>query len=432
MGHSTNFEIFKNKKLFKTTGKGSNDPLGPVQFRKRKKEIVYQTNFKIKKHFTGSSPPEIFVGRYNYPNVNAGILSPDFHDNTEDLSMPEVWHEKKFGIGDILTRRSKLIYGRFKTGIKKSVIKNKFKDLMQEIAMAYKPVSTEVFLKTTPKQHLEVNKYSPVITNYAPLENARLQENTKVEKKVDYLVGDTHVKSATAMNELHASGIPTSNIQKILSAGLLGLQTGRRLVPTRWSITAVDDTIGKSLLRRIRYYKEIDEVMLFNAIYCGNRYEILILPGSFSFEIIEADVKMNSPGIFSKKIPGRSTSLSQEVVRVNFWQDFERFHGRKTYADEVTGGYYVARLAVCEYLDRIKRQGSVFVFRETTSDYYAHLGVGILRECCRDAMKNCEKFVSKEDAFARIQERINLNVDVFIEKSVLLKEYGRQKKLWDF
>ena len=398
----SNFEVFKNKKLFDK----------PVSFRSRKKEVVYQTNFQVKKHFTGASPPEIFVGRYNYPNVNAGILSPDFHEDTEDLSMPEVWHEKNFGIGDILTRRSKLIYGRFKTGIKKSVIKNRFKDLMQEIAMAYKPVSTEVFLKKSPSRHLEVNKYSPVITNLAPLENARLQENTKVEKKVDYLVGDTHVKSATAMNELHSSGVATSSIQKILSAGLLGLQSGRRLVPTRWSITAVDDTIGKSLLKRIRYYKEVDEVMLFNATYCGNHYEILVLPGSFSFEIIEADVKFN---------------------KVSFWQDYERFHGRKTYADEVTGGYYVARLAVCEYLDGIKRQGSVFVFRESGSDYYAHLGVGILRECCRDAMNGkVEKFVDKESAFVKMQERLQLNVDVFKEKSVLLGEYGKQRKISEF
>ncbi len=396
-----NFEMIKDKKLFNS----------PVKF-KKKKEIVYQTNFQIKKHFTGNSPPEIFVGRYNYPNVNAGILSPDFHEDTEDLSMPERWHEKNFGIGDILTRRSKLIYGRFKTGIKKTVIKNRFKDLMQEIAMAYKPVSTEVFLKNNPKQHLEVNKYSPVITNLAPLDNARLQENAKVRKKVDYLVSDDHVKSAVAMNELHSSGIPTSSIQKILSAGLLGLRTGRRLVPTRWSITAVDDTIGKSLIRRIRYYNEIDEVMLFHSDYVGNHYEILILPGSFSFEIIEADIKFN---------------------KASFWQDFERFHGRKTYADEVTGGYYVARLAVCEYLDKIKRQGSVFVFRETTSDYYAHLGVGILRECCRDAMnKKEERFVSKEDAFMKIQNRINLNVDVFREKFILLREYGKQTKLFDF
>ena len=417
----SNFEIFKNKKLFNR----------PVKF-KKKKEIIYQTNFQIKKHFTGNSPPEIFVGRYNYPNVNAGILTPDFHEDTEDLSMPERWHEKNFGIGDILTRRSKLIYGRFKTGIKRAVIKNRFKDLMQEIAMAYKPVSTEVFLKKNPKQHLEINKYSPVITNLAPLDNVRLQENTRVKKKVDYLVSDDHVKSAVAMNELHSSGIPTSSIQKILRAGLLGLRTGRRLVPTRWSITAVDDTICKSLLRRIRYYKEIDEVMLFHAEYVGNHYEILILPGSFSFEIIEANVKFNNPGIFFK-IPGPSTSPYHEVAGVNFWQDFERFHGRKTYADEVTGGYYVARLAVCEYLDRIKRQGCVFVFRETTSDYYAHLGVGILRECCRDAMnKKEERFVNKEDAFMKIQDRINLNVDVFREKSILLREYGRQKKLWDF
>ena len=405
MGHSTNFETtgtankfaagHKNKKLFDK----------PTKFRSRRKEIVYQTNFKIKKHFTGASPPEIFVGRYGYPHVNAGILSPDFHEDTEDLSMPEVWHEKGFGIGDILTRRSKLIYGRFKTGIKRSVIKNRFKELMQEIAMAYKPVSTEVFLKKDPRQHLEVNKYSAIITNYAPLENARLQENAKVEKKVDYLVSDTHVKSTVAVNELHASGIPTSNIQKILSAGLLGVKINRRLVPTRWSITSVDSTISKSLMSRIRYYPLISDYMVFSGNYLGNYYEILLVPRFWSFEVIEADIKMN---------------------RVNFWQDYEGFHDRKKYADEVTGGYYSARLPVAEYLTQIKRQASVLVLRETNSEYYAHLGVGILRECCRGAFKNKpRKFLSLKEALNDIQTRLNLKVEAFTERSKLMGELGQ-------
>lgn len=217
------FEIFKNKKLFEN----------PVHSRK-KRDIVYtKQSFNVKKHFTGNSPPEIFVGRYNYPNVNAGILSPNFYENVEEMSMPEIWHEKRFSIGDILNRRSKLIYGRFKTSIKKAIVGGKFKKMMQEIAMAYKPVSSEFFLKRPPKQYLEINRYSPIITNLAPLEHARLQENPKIKKKVDYLVGDTDSKAISSIVELHKSDIPVSNINKILSAGLLGLKTKRRLVPTR-------------------------------------------------------------------------------------------------------------------------------------------------------------------------------------------------------
>lgn len=32
---------------------------------------------KIKEHFSGSSPPEVFVGRVDYPNVFCGVLSPN-------------------------------------------------------------------------------------------------------------------------------------------------------------------------------------------------------------------------------------------------------------------------------------------------------------------------------------------------------------------
>jgi len=394
-----NFEIFKNKKLFK------NERV----FCRKKRDISYSNigNIKIGKHFSGSSPPEIFVGRYNYPNVNAGILSPNFFEGSEDLSMPEIWHAKKFSVGDVLIKRNQLIYGRFKTEIKKS--NDKFKKLMQEIAMAYKPVSTEFFLKKSPKRNLEINRYSPIITNLAPLEDARLQENPKVKPKVDYLVSDTDSKAVNSIVELHRSKIPVSNINKILSAGLLGLKTKRKLVPTRWSITAVDDTISKELLKKIRFYNEINEILVFSSEYNGNHYEILLLPGSFSFEIIEAEIKFNG---------------------VRFWQDYEYFHGRKKYASDVVGGYYVARLALCEYLEKIKRQSTALFMREVSPEYYAPLGVGILRETCRDAFsRKPERFDSLKEAFKKIQERLKLNVNVFRERSVILENYGKQRKL---
>ena len=56
---------------------------------------------KINK-FSGSSPPEIFVGKWNYPNVYIGILSPQEHGDTSLLSSPEAWHLKKLTIPQIL------------------------------------------------------------------------------------------------------------------------------------------------------------------------------------------------------------------------------------------------------------------------------------------------------------------------------------------
>ena len=374
---------------------------------------------KPKTHISGLSPPEIFVGKFNYPNINAGILTPDSFENTEDFSAPEIWHEKDFSINQILTNRSKLIYGRFQTQIKQirnqAPEKNKFLVLMQEISMAYKSVSTEFFLKKPPRKNMEINKYSPIIANPAPLEYAKLQENPKIKPKVEYLVTDTDSKAVTSLNELYQSHIPVSDIIKILSAGLLGLKTQRKLVPTRWSITATDDTISKTLLKKIKYYPEINEILLFHGEYVGNHYEILLLPDKFSFEVIEA------------YIPG---SLWNQGKTLSISQDYEFFNGRKTYASSVTGAYYTARLSLAEYLEENKKQATALFMREERPEYYAPLGVGILRETTRKAFEEKpEKFPTIKEALKKAQTRLTLPVSVFSSHSKILKEYGKQMRL---
>jgi hypothetical protein len=373
---------------------------------------------KVKLHFSGSSPPEIFVGRHNYPDINAGILSPEEHGEKEDISLPEIWHQKNYSIPEILSRRASLIYSRFKTAIKGSS-NNRFKGVMQEVSMADKSVSMEVFLKKAPKQKINFNQEVPLIGNPAPLKSIALEENPKILKKVDYLVSDNDAKATTAMEELYKGNIRISNISKILSAGLLGIGYQRKLVPTRWAITAVDDTLSKNLLKKIRYYPEISEILVFTSEYLGNHYEIILLPDKFSFEVIEAKMHGSVWNPFSS-----------ETI---FMKDYEGFFGRKNYASNVTGAYYANRLALCEYFDKIKRQASCLVMREARPEYYAPMGVGILREASRQAFKNLpEKFSSLKEAIEKIKTRMKIPPDEFINRSILLKKHGKQKRLTDF
>lgn len=366
---------------------------------------------KTKLHFSGSSPPEIFVGRHNYPDVYSGILSPQEYGDTSSFSMPEIWHKEKFEIEDILNLRAKMIYGRFRINIKSR--ESRFKGMMEEIAMASKPVSSEFFLKRAPSSNFEASREVAIIGNPAPLVKARLEENPHIEKKVDYLVSDTNVKANTAMNELYNSRIEVSNIIKVLSAGLLGIK--RKLVPTRWAITATDDSLGKMLLDKIRYYPEISEIELFHSEYLGNHYEFLLLPDKFSFEVIEA------------KMTG---SVWNPQGNLYLAQDYEGFNGRKEYAFSVTGAYYVNRLALVEYFERVHKQASCLVMRECRPEYYAPCGVGILREASREAFKNkAEKFSDINSALKACQARMRLDVSVFKDKSWLLKEHGKQKKI---
>ena len=237
------------------------------------------------KEFSGSSPPEIFIGEWDYPNVYAGILSPQEFGETKILSSPELWHEKRLSIPEILSNRQKLIYGRAKTDIYES--KNKYLSSVQEVAMTHKSITTEFKLKRPIVNHQENDKKVPLISKAGEVDSVRLEENAPVKPKVDYLVSDSNIKSKDAIIELDNSNIDTSTIIKILSAGLLGLKSRRKLVPTKWSITAVDDSLSKERLKKIRSYQEISEIMLFNSEYLGNHYEFLLLPGRYSFEVIE-------------------------------------------------------------------------------------------------------------------------------------------------
>lgn len=370
---------------------------------------------KTRTHFSGNSPPEIFVGKYDYPHINAGILTPECSDDTESYSMPEIWHEKKLSIDEILSNRGKLIYGKFKTEITKARISNRLLSTMQEITLCYKPVSTEFFLKKPPQLLLDINRHSPVIGNPAPLEHARLEENPKIKPKVEYLVGDNNAKSTDTIKELYSSNTSVSSISKILSAGLLGLKTQRKLVPTRWSITAVDDLLSKNLLQKIRHYKEINEIMLFNSEYNGNHYEIFLFPGQFSFEVLELEQK---------------DTLWNNSKNHNIIKDYELFQGRKTYAKNVSGAYYANRLSLCEYLEKIRSQATAIFFREVRPEYYAPLGVGILREITRGAFKNQpEKFTDIKEALKKAQERLRSDINIFTSSSELLSTIGKQKKL---
>src|SRR3989338_6945438 len=177
---------------------------------------------KVRKitNFSGSSPPEVFVGKWNYPNVYVGILSPEEYGNTKIMSSAEEWHAKRLGIRDVIGLRNKLIYGRAQNNVRKVLNGSRFMSVLQEVAMTSKSVASEFVLKKPISRNDEKENRVPLISNAAPIESVKLQENPKIEKKVDYLVNDIDVKSKEALFELEKGRIDTSMMIKLLSAGL--------------------------------------------------------------------------------------------------------------------------------------------------------------------------------------------------------------------
>ena len=145
----------------------------------------------------------MFVGRIGYPHVNTGILAPQEYGKTEEMSLPELWYEKNLSIKEILNHRGSLIYSRFKSKIKDARQSKKFLNTMQEISLADKAVSTEIFLKKPFEMKMNIDKHLPVIGNPAPLKSIRLEENPHVKRKVDYIASDTDTKAAVAIKEIN-------------------------------------------------------------------------------------------------------------------------------------------------------------------------------------------------------------------------------------
>jgi len=368
---------------------------------------LFQTK-DINVSFSGSSPPDIFVGKYNYPNVFSGILSPVGHDdNAKGMSDPEEWFKNKLSSDDILLKRSSLIYSRFENSVKNP--SGRLNDVMQEISMAYKSCDVEFNLKKSPKIRVNTDAVTGPLGNVAPLRKAKIIGNVKVARKVDYFVDDHHLKAENAIVDLHKSGFSVSSMIKLLSAGLLGIKHQRRLVPSRWSTTAVDDMVSRNLLKKVRDYNWVNDFIVFSDEYLGNHYEILLLPRNWSFEVIEAKIGVGK-----------------------FWQDYEINFKRKKYASDVTGAYYANRLAVVEYLNKIKRQASVIFFREIRN-YEVPLGVGILREVSRGAFnKKCRRFNTLKEALEDMGSRMKSPINNYISKSKVIREYKKQLSLREF
>ena len=362
----------------------------------------------IKKDFSSDAVAP-FVGRFNYPNINVGILAPP--DETDDswlYDAPKYWAVNNFQIPKIIDYRSSLINSSFKANIRQ---RHKFLGLSQEAAMASTPTGIEIALEEKPSFRLNVDSFAAPTGPNAKLKKAKLTENPKIDTKVQKVYYDTDLKANDALIYLYESKFDENFLSRILSVGNVGLKANRKLVPTRWSITATDDALGKHLLTEIKKHNQINYSAFFNG-YLGNYYLILCFPEVWSYELFEMHI--SNP--------------------TNFMTDYEPYEGRKYYAEETAGGYYTVRLTILEKLNEMKRQGSVLALRFITGDYTLPLGVWVTREAARKSMQSTPiEFASKElmleYAKKLAKKKFNLDLSDILEKGALLKNIKQQSKL---
>ncbi|MCD6127347.1 MAG: hypothetical protein J7J21_03100 [Methanomicrobia archaeon] len=373
--------------------------------------LNFHSKYKLldKTELNGSSPPSVFIGRIGYPNVYIGPMIPPEVGDTSIIDTPERWFGKS--IEEIVDFRVKLVRGMYRTNIKD---RNKMIELTREIALSKKPVDSEMILSKKPRRQIVMSDEVQPFGASAPLRDLSI-DNTYWDRKMEKCYYDTDLKAKEAICFLYKEKVPVSSIQKAFSVGAFGIEKNRKLVPTRWSITAIDDMLSKELMENVRRYPVINEYRVYESEFLDNRFEILMLPQAWSYESMET------------WYPG--TLWNQNPESFVLYSDFESYKGRTTYA-RIGGCYYSARLAVLEALEKERRQATVIVMREAHPGYIMPVGVWHVRENVRNAMRNKPlKFNTLEEALLRIAERFEISIDFWIENSEILKEVFAQKKL---
>ena len=364
----------------------------------------------------GPSPPDVFVGQYGYPSVRVGPLVPPSEMVGEGPVLSSVQDLVDAPIEDVVAYRSLLFHTRQGASVRLRREVPRILEVAREVAMSTEPVETEVELSKPIPSRLVAN-LDPFAAPMGPgveAERGRVVGSPVVPRKVDALVSDEDAGAATAARELFGAGVGEDHILRLFSVGLLGRRASRRLVPTRWSITAVDDIISKDLATRVRGLQELGEVHLHTGMLKGNHFHVLLVPRPWAFEMVEAWVR------------GSLWAESTTVV-----SDREGHDGRSDYARNVTGAYYAARLAVLEHLSGIMRQATAVVYREVTEEYWAPLGVWVIREGVRSAMaRPAERHHDVRSALGAIAGRVR--VQDWDRRAEMLHEIMAQSKLDDF
>ena len=287
----------------------------------------------------------------------------------------------------------------------------------RELALAENCVDMELNLTKKPKGSIFMDDDVQPFGPSAPMRDLHLG-TTKFEHRVEKAYRDTDLKAVQAVRELYGKGVMVTKIQRAFSVGAFGIEKNRRLVPTRWSITAVDDIISKDLIQKVKTYPEINEFRVYESVYMDNVFEILMIPAQWSYESMEA------------WYPGTVWNPNGNNIAV--YSDWEGNEGRTTYA-AIGGCYYSARLATCELLVKERRQATVIVLREARPGYIMPIGVWQVRENVRNAMKQKPFLFKKLDESLKfIGSRFEIPLNRWITQSSLLKNALFQKRMTDF
>jgi DNA repair protein NreA len=369
----------------------------------------------LSESLSGATPPSVFVGRYGYPKVKLGPMVPPLHGDTTILDNPEMWLGKS--IEEIVNYRLSLVRGISTVDIHNT--SGKYVESLQELAMTSESVESELTFEKIPISDIEQEKDIGIDTESAPfgpaapLKTFKISSSLSADQKLEKAFYDKDLPAAEGIVTLYHDRVEVSRIQRVLSMGMLGFQKNRRLVPTRWSISATDDIISNSLIKEIETFPAIDFFKVHKHIHMGNYYSVILIPDDiWSFEMQEA--WYDNEGNLGVGI------------------DFENANGLSHYPS-IGGAYYAARLAVAEHLFKKRHRAAALILREIRTEYAIPVGVWQIREGIRKALDGeSNQFDNFHKALSFACVNLSVSKSEWITNSKMYKNMKEQTRITDF
>ncbi|MGC9208413.1 MAG: hypothetical protein ACP5GH_00945 [Nitrososphaeria archaeon] len=351
---------------------------------------------------SGITPPYVFLPIIGKHNVYAGpsLVSPQ---------VIEIYTDPKRWLGldarSILRIRMQGV-GAFRPVNPAKDVSDPSIEKLREIALYTGNVTVELEMKKS-RPTMLYDAFAEATYGGGRLERILYYTGGKANRRIEKAYSDRDLKAKEAVLYLESSGINVYKVQQLLSVGALGRE--RRLVPTRWSITAVDSITSSYYIERIRELKELDSCLLGESYTVGNRIIVMLMPGKFYYEMLES---------WGPYYGNRDPEVAM---------DYEGFLGRTTYAEEVEGAYYAARYSVSKYLYSIGRQARTIVLLEVDRNWIPRLGVWRVREGTELALKNLRRFESEDEMIRYALSRTYTSARSWLRSSFALRQMSLER-----
>ena len=367
-------------------------------------EQIQMKSVKVGKDLEGSTPPSVFIGRWSYPKVYAGPMMVGETGDTSIMDSPESWIGEHKTQEDIINYRMNLVRG--KQLIKITDLENPFVEKLQDISLASKSIDSEATFGKRPRGALLTEDSMPHGPS-AVIEKFDI-DAVRWDKQLEKTFYDTDLTAREAVLNLHNKDVPFTAMQKAFSVGAIGTKYKRKLVPTRWSITACDSTLADLFLKEVRKFDILDTYRVYEFGSLNNYYIIILTPTEWQYEWYEAFIQLIG---------------KEELI----FSDYETNTDKKEYSS-VGGCYYTSKMAVLDALVKEKKQAGLIVLREAYEGYVP-LGVFNVRENMKNAMSSPYKeFETLKDALKYAGTKLKIPISKYVKQGTLLNELLHTKQ----